>query len=83
MRKTYNNLENGVSYASSAQSSPAPETESWLFLELSDAGKKKIKASNGVGQAHLQEIQLSLFSCVPILPPFPYRRQQGKSSHFN
>ena len=29
------------SYASSAQNSPAPETESWLFLELSKEEKNK------------------------------------------
>ena len=64
--------ENGFFYASSAQSSLAPEKESWLFPELSDIWKKKVKVKNLEGHSPFQEIPLSLFSCVPILPPLPW-----------
>ena len=59
--------------ASLAQSSPAPEKESWLFPELSDTKKQQVKTINVVGHS-----PSSRNSTVPILlrpnsPAFPLR----------
>ena len=58
-------------YVCSAQRSSTPERETWLFLELTDARTKKVRAENLIGQSPCLRN-----STVPILlrlnsPAFP------------
>ena len=70
-------------YACSPQSSPAREKESWLFPELTDARKKKVKAKNVIGHSpYFRNSTVHILMrpnspAFPLLPPILRREHQG------